>query len=140
MDAICFVLGLSARHLRGNQLQDLIHRPESRGGSSARPKKAFVSLIFVVGDEAIGDMEPRSEVEFSRHILRGGQSQYRLNGRDLTWSEYDATLARIGVLTRARNFLVFQVCCCSLERIWSFICSVVRSHGRLYRCPHILAG
>ena len=35
-------------------------------------------------------------------------SSYRLDGRDVTYDEYESVLQKIGVLVKAKNFLVFQ--------------------------------
>ena len=57
------------------------------------------------------DDEPEDEedFEFTRTISPNGVSEYRINGSTCTFTEYEATLKRIGVLLKARhNFLIFQ--------------------------------
>ena len=44
-----------------------------------------------------------------RTIAATGVGSYRINNREVSWADYDAQLKEIGVLTKARNFLVFQV-------------------------------
>jgi chromosome segregation ATPase len=56
------------------------------------------------------------EVEFARYIVPSGaaettyQSQYKLDNRTVSWDAYNAKLRSFGILVKARNFLVFQVC------------------------------
>ncbi len=49
-----------------------------------------------------------AEVQFSRIISSSGVSTYKINGKDCTFESYDLFLQKIGVLIKARNFLVFQ--------------------------------
>jgi hypothetical protein len=35
--------------------------------------------------------------------------EYRVNDRTVSWEEYDAGLAKLGIVTKTRNFLIFQV-------------------------------
>jgi structural maintenance of chromosome 1 len=44
-----------------------------------------------------------------RTIAASGVGSYRINDQEVTWEAYDKRLKDIGVLTKARNFLVFQV-------------------------------
>ncbi|CAM9845835.1 unnamed protein product [Laminaria digitata] len=53
-------------------------------------------------------MEEGEEVHFSRVISIAGASSYRLNGKEVSWDAYEKRLRSIGVLVKARNFLVFQ--------------------------------
>jgi hypothetical protein len=43
-----------------------------------------------------------------RTIAASGVGSYRINDVEVTWETYDKRLQDIGVLTKARNFLVFQ--------------------------------
>lgn len=49
-----------------------------------------------------------SEIQFSRSISATGVSTYRINGKETTFDAYENFLQKIGVLVKARNFLVFQ--------------------------------
>jgi structural maintenance of chromosome 1 len=49
------------------------------------------------------------ELHFMRTIAASGVGSYRINDQEVTWEAYDKRLKDIGVLTKARNFLVFQV-------------------------------
>lgn len=100
MDAISFVLGVRSTHLRGAQLKDLIYAFDDRE-KEQKGRRAFVKLVY--------QMANGSEIHFTRTITGGGGSEYRVDGRVVTWDEYNGKLKSIGILVKARNFLVFQV-------------------------------
>ncbi|KAL9251813.1 Structural maintenance of chromosomes protein 1-like protein [Drosera capensis] len=100
MDAISFVLGVRTGHLRGAQLKDLIYAFEDKE-KEAKGRRAYVKLVYEKGDG--------SEVEFMRGIVGGsGGSEYRIDGRVVGWEVYNEKLRELGILVKARNFLVFQ--------------------------------
>jgi structural maintenance of chromosome 1 len=129
MDAISFVLGVRAAHLRGNQLLDLIHRSrqDETGGSvfSSSPSaadarsttsatssiaaKTWVEMIYEVDErdhiqnKAVGD-----ELPFRRSISSNGVSTYQIDGIEVTKAIYEDALMSIGIVVKARNSLVFQ--------------------------------
>ena len=41
-------------------------------------------------------------------ITGKGTSEYRINGKVVQWDKYNETLESLGMLVKARNFLVFQ--------------------------------
>nr|VDC82293.1 unnamed protein product [Brassica rapa] len=104
MDAVSFVLGVRTGQLRGTQLKDLIYafddrEKEQRGGS-----KAFVRLVYLLDKDGVEEL-----LRFTRTITTsGGSSEYRIDNRVVTWEEYNGKLRSIGILVKARNFLVFQ--------------------------------
>ena len=100
MDAISFVFGVQSRDLRSSQLKDLIFRPP--GKSSTGRLRARASLYFQSDDDE------EEEICFSRTISPAGVGDYQVNGRSKSFKEYEQALADIGVLLKARNFLVFQ--------------------------------
>jgi structural maintenance of chromosome 1 len=51
MDAISFVLGIKTRHLRSDKLSDLLHRAD--GAKSVIKEKAYVELVYVVGENEV---------------------------------------------------------------------------------------
>ena len=95
MDAISFVLGESTKNLRVRKLSDLIH-----GAPINKPvgSRASVSLVFVLHDET---------KRFQRSIINN-ISEYRVNDRTCSSSEYNDELEKIGIISRAKNFLIFQ--------------------------------
>uniref|UniRef100_H3GB20 RecF/RecN/SMC N-terminal domain-containing protein n=1 Tax=Phytophthora ramorum TaxID=164328 RepID=H3GB20_PHYRM len=93
MDAISFVLGVHSRQLRSNQLKDLIHKVPGDAPDSGR--SAFVTLV-------------KKEVKFTRIISDKGVGSYRIDGQDVSSESYQGQLKEIGILVKARNFLVFQ--------------------------------
>lgn len=100
MDAISFVLGVRSVQLRGAQLKDLIYAFDDKE-KEQRGRKAFVRLVYLMGNG--------SELQFTRTITSSGGSEYRIDGKIVTWDEYNAKLKSLGILVKARNFLVFQV-------------------------------
>ena len=105
MDAISFVLGVRTGHLRGAQLKDLIYAYDDRE-KEQKGRRAFVRLVYLLPDG--------SELQFTRAITSSGGSEYRIDGRVVNWDEYNARLKELGILVKARNFLVFQVILFSL--------------------------
>ncbi|KAG0524006.1 hypothetical protein BDA96_07G172600 [Sorghum bicolor] len=100
MDAISFVLGVRSAHLRGAQLKDLIYALDDRD-KEAKGRRASVRLFYRQSNQ--------EELCFTRSITGGGGgSEYRINGSPVTWDQYNAKLRSLGILVKARNFLVFQ--------------------------------
>lgn len=99
MDAISFVLGVRSVQLRGAQLKDLIYAYDDKE-KEQKGRRAFVRLVY--------QMANGSELQFTRTITSSGGSEYRIDGKVVTWDEYNAKLKSLGILVKARNFLVFQ--------------------------------
>lgn len=104
MDAISFVLGVQSRDLRSTQLKDLIFRPPTASGfpAAALPKNLRCSATLVF------ETEDGTEIRFSRSISPAGVGDYKVDGKTTSRKDYEDELAGIGVLVKARNFLVFQ--------------------------------
>ncbi len=102
MDAVCFVLGVQAPSLRGTQLRDLVYR--AGDGSSAVPSDdVSCSVALVLSGTESGDLE------FKRSIVaKKDASVYRINGKKVKAEAYEERLKEFNILTRAKNFLVFQ--------------------------------
>eukprot|EP00429_Kryptoperidinium_foliaceum_P067731 CAMPEP_0176050074 /NCGR_PEP_ID=MMETSP0120_2-20121206/24886_1 /TAXON_ID=160619 /ORGANISM="Kryptoperidinium foliaceum, Strain CCMP 1326" /LENGTH=1306 /DNA_ID=CAMNT_0017383505 /DNA_START=96 /DNA_END=4016 /DNA_ORIENTATION=+ len=98
MDALSFVLGVQSRDLRSSQMKDLIFRPPNK-----RHAKLTASAALFYEDETTGET-----TKFQRLINSRGQGEYRINDSSVTYKEYEEHLGKIGVLVKARNFLVFQ--------------------------------
>lgn len=96
MDAISFVLAEKTSNLRVKTLKDLIH-----GAPVGKPaaNRAFVSMTY---QEDSGE-----DKNFTRVII-GSSSEYRINSKPVGLSEYSEELEKLGILIKARNFLVFQ--------------------------------
>ena len=128
-DAISFVLGIKTQQLRGKKLTDLIHRSNFSKRDSSRqqrddPDTAFVELTYNSkklkkrdaedadpDDDDDIDQDPEFDEEtmtFRRTINRNGSTVNKVNGRTMSVREYEEELSKIGVIVRARNFLVFQ--------------------------------
>ncbi|RXM35870.1 Structural maintenance of chromosomes protein 1A [Acipenser ruthenus] len=96
MDAISFVLAEKTSNLRVKTLKDLIH-----GAPVGKPaaNRAFVSMTY---QEDSGE-----DKNFTRVII-SSSSEYRINSKPVGLSEYSEELEKLGILIKARNFLVFQ--------------------------------
>ncbi|XP_052396816.1 structural maintenance of chromosomes protein 1A-like [Carassius gibelio] len=96
MDAISFVLAEKTSNLRVKTLKDLIH-----GAPVGKPaaNRAFVTMMY--------QQDNGQELSFSRIII-GSSSEYRINNKVVGLSEYSEELEKLGILIKARNFLVFQ--------------------------------
>ncbi|KAL6210710.1 hypothetical protein ACLB2K_015942 [Fragaria x ananassa] len=99
MDAISFVLGVKTGQLRGSQLKDLIYAMDD-SEKSEKGRRAFVTLVYQLANE--------SEIQFTRVITSSGGSEYRIDGKSVTADTYTEKLKSLGILVKARNFLVFQ--------------------------------
>lgn len=96
MDAISFVLGVRSMQLRSSNLSELIHRK----GTIQTAKHAQVELVY--------DYDSGEQLTFRRRVDEKGHSTYFLDGRAVTFSTYNQQLESIGILIKAKNFLVFQ--------------------------------
>eukprot|EP00980_Cylindrotheca_fusiformis_P011300 scaffold2599_cov125-Cylindrotheca_fusiformis.AAC.10 len=106
MDALSFVLGVQSRDLRSHQMKDLIFRPPGQKRTAKSRLRASAAITFEP-DDADND-EGGETIKFQRTIAPSGVGDYRINGTVVQYKEYEDRLAEIGVLVKARNFLVFQ--------------------------------
>lgn len=123
MDAISFVLAEKTSNLRVKTLKDLIH-----GAPVGKPaaNRAFVSMVY---QEDNGEERSftRVIIGMNCHVddlivfccfylplscvfcVSGSSSEYRINNKVVGLPEYSEELEKLGILIKARNFLVFQV-------------------------------
>jgi structural maintenance of chromosome 1 len=127
-----FVLGVQSRDLRSSQMKDLIFRPP--GSEYDDTLSARASLVYVEptpvsnkkdgreGGDYVEEVDEDRKEEgrlskklpkgkttiFSRIVTTKGAGEYQINGKTVTFKQYETKLASIGVLLKARNFLVFQ--------------------------------
>lgn len=110
MDALSFVLGVQARHLRSERLHDLIYRREEEDPRSNQ-RTASVELVYVGGDSPYTDghvSEHDGTLSFKRLVLRTGEARFLLNNVAVSQADYQSKLEGINILYKVRNFLVFQ--------------------------------
>ena len=105
MDAMSFVFGVQSRQLRSSVLRDLIYRPP---GTAVDNSELECSVTLVYQMESEDSDEGEEEIRFMRKITGNGTSVYQVDGSVLSRAAYEQRLAEIGVLVKARNFLVFQ--------------------------------
>ena len=136
--AMSFVLGVNSRDLRSSQMKDLIFRPpgsEWDDTLSARASLVYVEPSPATTtdggvDGNISDDEDKDDYEesdtmkkegrlskklpkgkttiFCRVVTTKGTGEYQINGKTVSFKQYEIKLASIGILLKARNFLVFQ--------------------------------
>jgi structural maintenance of chromosome 1 len=135
MDAISFVLGIKSAHLRSSQLRDMIYRgrvirtskinadgtaTEANGDADADPdaeadvEKSSTQTSSQRHDPttawvmAIFEDDAEQQHKWKRSITAAGQSEYRIDGRQVSQKAYNDALEEQSILVKARNFLVFQ--------------------------------
>jgi len=105
IDAVRWVMGeLSARHLRGDSMADVIFN-----GSSARKPVggASVELVFDNSDGKIGGAYASyNEVSLKRHVERDGSSNYYLNGARCR--RKDITQLFLGTGLGSRSYAIIE--------------------------------
>ncbi len=104
MDAISFVLGVQSRQLRSSHLKELLYRKDI---SSQPAKKGYVKLVYKLSNDEIIENYV-DEINFTRTISGNGNSTYKIDNKEVSYEQYESTLQKIGILIKARNFLVFQ--------------------------------
>ncbi|KAM4619154.1 structural maintenance of chromosomes protein 1B [Polymixia lowei] len=97
MDALSFVMGDRAASLRVKHIRDLIH-----GAHVRKPVSHTARVAMRYGDDT-----GEEDVIFCRTIS-GDSSEYCINGIHVTLAKYMEELEKIGIVTKARNCLVFQ--------------------------------
>jgi chromosome segregation protein len=105
IDAVRWVMGeLSAKHLRGDSMADVIFN-----GSSARKPvgKASVELLFDNSDGKIsGPYAAFAEVSLKREVLRDGTSHYYINGARCR--RKDITQLFLGTGLGSRSYAIIE--------------------------------
>uniref|UniRef100_A0A8C7ZFW2 Structural maintenance of chromosomes protein n=1 Tax=Oryzias sinensis TaxID=183150 RepID=A0A8C7ZFW2_9TELE len=91
-----FVLAEKTSNLRVKTLKDLIH-----GAPVGKPaaNRAFVSMVY---------QEDNGEERTFTRVIIGSSSEYRINSKVVGLPDYSEELEKLGILIKARNFLVFQ--------------------------------
>ncbi|XP_078369218.1 structural maintenance of chromosomes protein 1A-like [Oculina patagonica] len=96
MDAISFVFGERTQSLRVRTVKDLIH-----GAPIGKPV-ASTGMVTAVYAEEDG-----TEIKFTRKIVGSG-TEYRIDNKVVSPQQYTSKLESLGILVKAKNFLVFQ--------------------------------
>ncbi|NXE16931.1 SMC1B protein, partial [Lophotis ruficrista] len=96
MDAVSFVMCEKISNLRVKSVRELIH-----GAHVGKPVSSTASVKIIYCEE---DGEEKT---FSR-VIRGSCSEFFFNDRSVSRSTYVSELEKLGILVKARNFLIFQ--------------------------------
>jgi structural maintenance of chromosome 1 len=138
MDAISFVLGVRASHLRSEKLKDMVYRgriiQDARVNADGTVTEADGDANGDANGHATGDTQENGDSqtstqrndpqnawvkavfeddaeqthEWQRAITSSGSSEYRINNRVVSQKQYGEALEEHSILVKARNFLVFQ--------------------------------
>ena len=108
MDAISFVLAISTKYLRSQNLQDLVYHSEDNEKSASTCSVALFYQTDAVDHELTESVEAGVEIEFFRRVNANGSSQYKVNGQQISCEAYIRKLADLNILVNCRNFLVYQ--------------------------------
>lgn len=96
MDAISFVFGERTQSLRVRTVKDLIH-----GAPISKPVASTAMVTAVYAEE------DGTEINFTRKIVGSG-TEYRIDNKTVSPQQYTSKLESLGILVKAKNFLVFQ--------------------------------
>ncbi|XP_010182752.1 PREDICTED: structural maintenance of chromosomes protein 1B-like, partial [Mesitornis unicolor] len=96
MDAVSFATCEKISNLRVKSVRELIH-----GAHVGKPVSSTASVKIVYCED---DGEEKT---FSR-IIRGSCSEFLFNDKSVSRSTYISELEKVGILVKARNFLIFQ--------------------------------
>lgn len=96
MDAISFVFGERTQSLRVRTVKDLIH-----GAPIGKPVASTAMVTAVYAEE------DGTEISFTRKIVGSG-TEYRIDNKTVSPQQYTLKLESLGILVKAKNFLVFQ--------------------------------
>ncbi|KAL0233134.1 hypothetical protein GEMRC1_011879 [Eukaryota sp. GEM-RC1] len=112
LDAVSFVLGVRAAEVRGNSLRDLIHKKEGHDPSPATSTTVTLVLSSSLDSHLYSHTNPTQrhphEVHFSRTVSAAGKSDYKVDGRTVSFADFSDTLETFNIIIKARNFLVYQ--------------------------------
>ena len=104
VDAIFWVMGeQSAKHLRGNSMEDLIFN-----GSQKREKSSFCQVTMVVSREGVilpPEYDKLNEVQITRRLHRSGESEYLLNNIPCRLRDIQDIFLGTGVGTKAYSII-----------------------------------
>ena len=90
-------------------MKDLVWHTIGKDGSiTSSAKSATVKMVYVVDEGEMVGVDGDAEVVFSRSITATGATIYKVDGKEHTWDAYSKVLEEINIVTKARNFLVFQ--------------------------------
>lgn len=89
-------------------MQELLYRDDHSDAPEDHPQQGRVSFVFEAPHDAT--------LRFTRTIKASGEeakrtakSLFDIDGRELSKADFAEQLLQLGINTKARNFLVFQV-------------------------------
>ena len=108
MDAISFVLAISTKYLRSQNLHELVYHSDETDLSAETCSVSLFYLTDEIDHQLNEELDAGTEVEFFRRVNANGSSQFKINGRQITSDKYIKKLADYNILVNCRNFIVYQ--------------------------------
>ena len=100
-DAVCFILGrLSSKDLRADNYSELVFK--KKGGKSTGESEVYLQLDNKSGAFAID----AKTIEIKRKIKKSGQTQYKLNGKNVTRQQVLELLAPLRIHPDGHNIIL----------------------------------
>eukprot|EP01054_Gregarina_sp_Poly1_P002991 Gregarina_sp_Poly_1__2990@NODE_183_length_11787_cov_91_985239_g163_i0_p1_GENE_NODE_183_length_11787_cov_91_985239_g163_i0NODE_183_length_11787_cov_91_985239_g163_i0_p1_ORF_typecomplete_len1275_score262_11SMC_N/PF02463_19/8_4e42SMC_N/PF02463_19/9_5e40SMC_hinge/PF06470_13/3_1e27AAA_15/PF13175_6/1_6e15AAA_15/PF13175_6/3_5AAA_23/PF13476_6/2_6e13AAA_23/PF13476_6/34AAA_21/PF13304_6/8_7e05AAA_21/PF13304_6/2_1e03AAA_21/PF13304_6/4_6e06AAA_29/PF13555_6/6_4e08DUF2813/PF11398_8/6_3e08DUF2813/PF11398_8/5_1e len=104
MEAICWVLGVETRHLRGLRMADLAYRKEGESRNSHRQPEVKL-LIYV--EDAGTEHQRFEERTFTRRVWEN-RFQFLVDNKVVDKEAYYKVLSTYGILPKVQNCIVSQ--------------------------------
>ncbi|KAK0164694.1 hypothetical protein PV328_003287 [Microctonus aethiopoides] len=106
LDAICFVLGITALgQVRATSLQELVYKSGQAG-----VKKASVTITFDNNDKASSPIgyESYEEITVTRQVVIDGKNKYLINGTNVTNKRVQDMFCSVQLNVNNPHFLIMQ--------------------------------
>ncbi|KAH8582408.1 SMC4 SMC4 [Cryptosporidium sp. chipmunk genotype I] len=110
IDAMLFVFGKRARHMRLNKVSELIHNSKHYpNNDKASVAVHFKEIIDIPGDEHAYKIVPNSEIVIKREVQKNSeQTKYYINEKLSSYQEVTKLLSRKGTDLEHNRFLILQ--------------------------------
>ncbi|OII75752.1 structural maintenance of chromosomes protein [Cryptosporidium andersoni] len=110
IDAMLFVFGKRARHMRLNKVSELVHNSKQYSNcDKTRVSVYFQEIIDSYEDEKGYIITPNSELIITREAFRyNEQTKYYINGKSSSYSEVTGLLNKKGTDLEHNRFLILQ--------------------------------
>ncbi|OII74061.1 SMC4 chromosomal ATPase [Cryptosporidium ubiquitum] len=110
IDAMLFVFGKRAKHMRLNKVSELIHNSKHYpNNDKASVAVHFKEIIDIPGDEHAYKVVPNSEIVIKREVQKNSeQTKYYINEKLSSYQEVTKLLSRKGTDLEHNRFLILQ--------------------------------
>ncbi|KAH7650320.1 SMC4 SMC4 [Cryptosporidium bovis] len=110
IDAMLFVFGKKAKHMRLNKVSELIHNSKSYpNNEKASVSVHFKEIVDITGKEHEYETVPNSDITIKREVLAGSdQTKYYINNKVSSYMEVTKLLTSKGTDLEHNRFLILQ--------------------------------